>query len=169
MQPGPDRVRIGLICRARGQEQAQPVGPIQRHAPVVLAQAPGADPDHLSRSAELIEQSRGVAGDAGRQYVSLEHARGQGHALQLPDHLGQAVGAGQATADAVPRGQEPGQGGRLHGLDLAAQPRQRPPPDESQHLRLTPLALDPAGPELTAQEDAIGHQPFESRLHDPAR
>ena len=82
--------------------------------------------------------------------------------------LGQAVEAAGSAADAVPGGQEARQGGRLHRLDLAAQPRQRAATDEAQHLGITPLALHAAGPELAAQQHAVRHQPLQRRLdHTP--
>ena len=65
----------------------------------------------------------------------------------------------------MPVGQEPGERCRIDRLDLAPQARQGPPTEQAQHVRVAPLALGAARPELAAQDRARGEQPFEGILH----
>ena len=126
---------------------------------------------------ELVEQPRLVAGDPRRQDVALEHRGRDRQAGQLVDDLGEALEAATRGAaarlarrgDAVPRRQEPAERRRVDGLDLAAQPGERPAPEEAEHLRVAPLALDAAGPELAAQERPVGEQPLERVVDDADR
>ena len=76
---------------------------------------------------------------------------------------------GRHGRDALPGGQEPGQRRCVDRFDLAPQACQRPAPEDPEHLRVAPLALGAAGPEL-AQEDRPGvAQPSERLVHDPHR
>ena len=59
--------------------------------------------------------------------------------------------------------------GRVDRLDLAAQPRQRASAQEAQDVRVAPLALRAARPELAAQDRAGGEQPLERVLDDADR
>ena len=163
----------------------RPARPEERDPPVVAAQRPATDPGDLAEGAELVEEPRLVARDPGRQHVALEHRRRDGDAGQLVDHLGEPLQGGLAAQGrrdvrperpghgrrrhALPRGQEARQRRRLHRLDLAAQPGQRAPPEQAQHVRVAPLALDAAGPELAAQERARLDEPRERLLDDPDR
>ena len=54
------------------------------------------------------------------------------------------AGASPAAADALPGRQEPGEGGRVDGLDLAPEPGQRAAPEQAQDIRVDPLALGAA-------------------------
>ena len=153
---------VGVGCRghSRGKE-GQAVGPVERDPSVITAQRAGAQPDDLACRAQLVEQARAVAAHARRQHVAFQHARRQRHALQLGDHLRQAAAAAAVAAHTVPARQEACQRLRLDRLDLAPQPRQRAPAQHAQHVRVAPLALDAAGPELAAHHPARGKQSLE--------
>ncbi len=64
----------------------------------------------------------------------------------------------------MPARQEPGEGGLLDRLHLAAQSGQRAPPEEAQDLRIAPLPLGATGPELPAQDGIGREKTFESIL-----
>ena len=97
------------------------------------------------------------------QDVALQDGGRDRQARQLVDDLGQPLErrlAAEAAAarprqptgdDPVPGRQEARQRDRLDRLDLAPQPRQRPAPERAQHLRVAPLALGAARPELAAR------------------
>ena len=110
---------------------------------------PGPDPDDLAGRAERVERGRLVAGHAARQDLGLPER----------DRQRAAPGAARApraacarAVDAVPAGQEAAERRLLGGLDLAAQARERRAPEPPQHVRVAPLALDAARPQLAADE-----------------
>ena len=83
--------------------------------------------------------------------------------MQYTDHLDERVEPSPGHAHALPRRQESGQRRTIDGLDLAAQRSQRPPPQLAEDIAVTPLALDPVGPELTPHHTAGGFEPVEHR------
>ena len=147
----------------------------ERDPPVVAAETPPPDPGHLAERAELVEEPRLVAGDAGREHVTLQHRRRDRQAGQLVDDLGEALQGGRATErgrgtpqrrDAVPVGQEAAERGRIDRLDLAPQARQRATTEQPQDVGVAPLAFRAARPELAAEQRARGQQPFQGVLDD---
>ena len=91
---------------------------------------------------------------------------GDRRALEDPEHLGQPVEPRRAAADALPRGQEPGQRLGVDRLDLATQRGERAPPQLAQHVVVAPLALDAVGPELAPHDATVDLEALE-RLADP--
>ena len=166
-----DVQRAGLVEPAvvGGQQQADLVAEEQAHPAVGGAERAGADPHHLAGGAQRVEVGRPVAAQAGRQDVGLEHRRRDRRALEDAEHLDQAVEARARPLDALPRGQEPGQGLGLDRLDLAAQRGQRAAPQLAQHVVVAPLALDAVGPELAPHDAAVGLEPLERRAHPGRR
>ncbi len=155
--------------------------PDQHDPAVVAAEAAPPHPGDLAHRAQLVEQARLVAGDAGRQHVALQHGRRDGHAGQLVDDLGQALQRGRSPEwrhvragarhrhDALPGRQEPGERRRIDRLDLAAQPGQRAAAQDAQHVRVAPLALGATRPELATQQGARREQALQGVLDDADR
>ena len=109
---------------------------------------PGTDPDDLTRRAQDVQVARAEAGYAAWKDVALPQSRGQSHPLQRNERLAQAL----AASDPVPRGKKAAERRLLRGLDLTAQHRERRAPDAAENVRVAPLALRAAGPELPADE-----------------
>ena len=70
--------------------------------------------------------------------------------------------------DALPGRQEPRERGRLDWLHFPPQPRERPAPEDPEHLRVAPFALRSTRPEL-AKEHGPGVREALERLRDDAR
>src|SRR5207302_8241801 len=73
------------------------------------------------------------------------------------ERLAQAVDAGSRggmAVDVLPGGFEARERPVVDRLDLLAQHRERGAAQTAKHLRVAPLALGPAGPQLTAHERA---------------
>ena len=68
--------------------------------------------------------------------------------MQRDERLAEAGPA----ADAVPRRQEAAESGLLGRLDLTPERRERRAAKPPQHIRVAPLALDAAGPQLAPNE-----------------
>ncbi len=79
----------------------------------------------------------------------------------MPDRVEQRVGAPPTLADALPRGEEPGERLVVDGLHLAAQPGERAPPEPAQHLDVAPLPLEAVGAELADDDAAERLEPVE--------
>ncbi len=154
---------------------------IEHHPAVVAPEAPAPHPGDLAHRAQLVQQPRLVARDARREHVTLEDRRRDRQARQLVDDLGQALqgvrsaqrhrrrgAGGRRPGDALPGRQEPGQRHGIDRLDLLAQLRERPPPEQAQDLLIAVLALRAARPELAREEAARGDQAME-RVLDHAR
>ena len=156
-------------------------GPHEHDPAVVATETPPPDPRDLAHRPQLIEESRLVAGDARREHVALQHGRRDGHAGQLVDDLGESFQRGRSPEyrhvrarsrdrhDPLPCRQEPGERRGIHGLDLAAQPRQRAAAQDPQHVRVAPLAFRATRPELATQQGARRQQTFQGVLHDADR
>ena len=126
--------RRGLdATRTADRPERFPAGSEERDPPIVPAEAPPPHPGHLTERPELVEQTRLVAGDAGRQDVALEDRGRDRQTGQLVDDLGQPLEGRRAAqrrrrldraatqprqrSDALPVGQEPTEGGRVDRLD----------------------------------------------------
>ena len=138
------------------REQRQLVGEAEPHAPVVRADRAGADPHHLARRAQLVEQRRAVVGDTSGEHVALERRRDDRRAGEHAEGLDERLGAAPGGAHALPRRQERGQRLLLDRLDLAAQRGQRPSAQLTQHVDVAPLAAHAVGPELAAHQALVG-------------
>ena len=86
----------------------------------------------------------------------------------MPRSGGRALAA-PTGATPCQAGRNRAERGRVDRLDLAAQPRQRPPAEQPQDLGVAPLALGAARPELAAEQRAGGEQPLERVLDDADR
>ena len=172
--------RLGAVaaCPVGAQELA--AGPDEHDPAVVAAEAPPPHPGDLAQRAELVEQPRLVAGDARRQDVALQDGGRDRHAGELVDDLGEPLEGGAAAQRRPGRaarpaatpchvGQEPRERRRIDRLDLAPQPGQRAAAQQPQDLRVAPLALGAARPELAAQERPGAEQPLERVLDDADR
>ncbi len=172
--------RLDAVGRP-GRPQDLAARPDEDDPAVVAAEAPPPHPGDLAERAELVEQPRLVAGDPRRQDVALEDGRRDRQPGQLVDDLGQPLEGGAAAqrrpgraADRPARrpasraGTAPS-AGRVDRLDLAPQARQRATAEQAQDLRVAPLALGAARPELAAQERARREQPLERVLDDADR
>ena len=136
---------------SRGGKQArQVIGQVERDAAVAIAERLDADPRHLARAEQRVELRRRVVGDARRQDLVLEERGDERHALQLLDRVEQRVEPAARAADAVPRGEESAEHGRLDRLDLLSQPRQRSSANACAALRhrTTRVRARPAGTRL---------------------
>ena len=159
-----DRLGGPLACRACVGQEVDAVAPVERDPSIVATERSAADPDHLAGGAELVEQARGVAGDACRQDVALEHRGRDRHPLELGDDLDQPPGATGRRADPVPRGEEAREHGRVDRLDLAPQARQRAPAQLAQDVRIGELVRCAARAEGALQQAAGLGQPAQVRL-----
>ena len=121
---------------------------------------PRAHPDHLPRGAELVERCGLVAGHAPRQDLRLPEADREGEALERDERLAQRG----PSVDPVPGRQEAAERGLLGRLDLTAQDGERCAPDAAKDVRIAPLALDAAGPELAPHEEVARLEPRELGL-----
>ncbi len=139
---------------------------VQRDAPVALAKRLDADPDHLAGCHQRVEHVGLVVGDARRQDLAFEHRGRNGRALQLLDRVEQRFEPAPPGPDAVPRRRRSGRARRVDRLDLLAQPRERPPTEAAQDVRIDPLALDAAGPELAFDQLAGLGEPEQQRFGD---
>ena len=104
-------------------------------------------------------------GQPGRQHVAVQRRGDERRALELGHHLDQRVRAPAGPTDPVPAGQEPGQGGGVDRLDLAAQRGQRPATQLAQHLVVAPLPLHALGPELAPHHAALALELLEGGPH----
>ena len=116
------------------------------------ADGAGADPDDLARGAQRVEVGRLVLGQAGGEDVALERRGDQRRALQLAETSTSASSPRRPAPDAVPAGQEAGQGAGVDRLHLAAQRGQRAAAQLAQDVVVAPLALDAVGPELAPHD-----------------
>jgi hypothetical protein len=130
-------------------------------------------PHDLARGSELIEESRRVAGEPGREDLSLQSGSRQRDALEALDHGEQRVQVRLArprSADAVPREREARQRVRGRGLDLFPVRGQGSSPEASQHLDVDPFGSHGPGSELAFYHSALDLEPFEGAGdHGPAR
>ena len=139
------------------REQRQLVGEAEPDATVVGADRAGADPHHLARRAQLVEQRRAVLGDAGGEHVALERRRDDRRAGEHPDAPRRAARAPRRLVPhALPRRQEPGERRLLDRFDLAAQRGERAPAQLTQHVDVAPLAAHAVGAELAAHQALVG-------------
>ena len=83
--------------------------------------------------------------------------------MQLLERLDERVEPAPAAPDALPRGQEARERRGVDRLDLVAQRRERPAPQHAQHVRVAPLALDAARPELAVHDAFLGFEPRRAR------
>ena len=111
----------------------------------------GPDPDDLAARAELVELRRLVPGHTARQHVRLPERHRQREPLKRDERLAQR----RTAVDPLPARQEPCECGLLGRLDLAPQGGERGAPQAPQDVRIAPFALDPAGPELAANEQLV--------------
>ena len=174
-----DMTRLGRRLRRvehadRSQDLAP--GPDQGDPSVVAPEASSPHPGHLAERAQLVEQARLVARDPRRQDVALEDRGRDRQPGELVDHLGESFERGRGAQrraglaerrDTLPVGQEARERRRVHRLDLAPEPGQRPAAEQPQDLRIAPFAFGAARPELAAQDRAGGEQPLE-RIGDDA-
>src|SRR5581483_6238555 len=141
-------VRLALRRRRRrdAAERGRVLAEVERDAV-----GAGADPDDLAGRAERVELLGPVAGDAPRQHLRLPERRREGERLERDEGLAQA----RAPADPVPAGEEPRERPLLHRLDLLPQRREGRAAQAAQDVRVAPLALAPAGPQLAADEQLL--------------
>ena len=66
----------------------------------------------------------------------------------------------------MPLGEEPGERRRIDRLDLPAQPGQRSPAQQPEHLGVAPFPLRAARPELAPQQGSGRQQALEAIVHD---
>ena len=129
---------------ARWAEHWQLLTEVQRH-PIET----GADPDDLTRGTDRVEPARLIPGDTPGQHVALPQRHRERQALERHERLSK----GGATIDPVPGREEPPERDLLDRLDLPAQDRERRPADPAEDIRVAPLPLDPAGPDLAPDEE----------------
>ena len=144
-----DPVVLGSFGRIRGRELPQNrcvLAEVDRHAV-----EPGPDPDELTCRAQLVELGGLVVGHAPRENLALPEQNGKRQRLERNERVAEA----RAPVDPVPAGQEPPEGRRLRGLDLLAKRRKRGATQATQHVRVAPLTLAPARPELPADEPLL--------------
>src|SRR6185503_21134009 len=109
----------------------------------------------LAARAQLVDPRRRIGAYGAREHVALPDLGGQGERLKRHEHLAQPVhacAARRSTVDPLPLGQEACERTLLCRLDLLAERGERGSTQPSQHLRVAPLALAAAGPELAANE-----------------
>ena len=144
-----------------GRTASRP-GPDQGDPAVVAAERPVPDPRDLAERPKLVEQPRrdtrgsGPAGcrAPGRRPgsgtpASCSTTSARRSSAAVPRY---GVGGRADRGDAVPARQEAGERGGIDRLDLVAEPRERPTSEQSQDVRVAPLALGAARSELAAQE-----------------
>ena len=146
---------LGRRQRARAAQRGRVLAEIERH-PL----EPRADPDDLAGRAELVELRGLVAGHAARQDVRFPERRGEREPLERDERLAQR----RAAVDALPRGKEACERGLPGRLHLAAKTSEGGPAQAAQDVRVAPLALGSAGPQLAAHEPVRGLEPHELRL-----
>src|SRR5690349_7330519 len=156
------RVVVRVDRRLWSQDLA--TRPVEGDPPVVAPQGATADPCHLTHRAELVEEPRGIAGEAGREHVTLEDRGRDRYAGQLVDDLGQPfqrcrtaerprIGARPSDRrDAVPGREESAECCGIHRFDLAAESCQRSAPEQPENVRIAPFAFRAAWPELSAEQ-----------------
>ena len=137
---------------------------IQRNAPVTIAQRLDAEPPHFAGAQQRIQHLRRVAAHARREHLAIEQRCHQRDALQLLDHIQQAVEAGSRRRQSVPAHQEPAERRRVHRLHFLPQLGERALPHTAPYLDLAPLASASTGPELAVDHPAALAQAQERGL-----
>ena len=99
-----------------------------------------------------VEHPRFVVVDARWQDLALEDRRRHRRALQLLDGIKHRLESPSSGADAMPRNKEPAERVGVHRFDLVSKARQRSAAENPQHVRVDPLALAAAGPELALHQ-----------------
>ena len=145
---------------ARRRARRAPARPRGRRAPRGRARRRPRRPRRRRRAGRA---ARAVARDAARQDLGLPERDRKRQALQRHERLAQR----RAPVDPVPRGEEAAEGGLLGGLHLAAQRGERRTPQPAQDVRVAPLALGAAGPQLAADELLLALELDELRLDVP--
>ena len=149
---------------------------VQADPAIVSRQRPGPGPQHLPGGHQLIEHSRLVVRNPGREDEGLPGARRNRYPGQLVDHRGHPIDPVQFLAHELPVGKEPAEGGIVHRLDLGAQCGQRASTDLAQHLGVAPFTRrgDPGrriaggGPEFAFDHPRFGAQTLQDRQDDGA-
>ncbi len=152
----------------RREEQRGRVRHVQRDPAVLAGEGSGPGPDDLTGRGELVEHRRAVVGHAGGQDQLLQGGGGHGRALELFDRADQAVDAAQSVAAShvLPLGQELGERGGRHRLQLMAQGRQRAATQPAQHGRVAPLLADARRVELALHDTAVRRQAVQGAVRD---
>ena len=183
-RPLAPRPRRGTPAARTGTRDL-PAGPVERQPAVVAAEAPAAGPGDLTESAELVEEPRLVAGDAGRQDVALQDRRRDRQSGQLVHHLGKTLERGlgperrrrlgRSAAEPgqwrhpVPLDEEAGERGTVDGLHLASQAGERAAAELAEDVGVAPFALRAARSELAPQERARRDESGQGVLHHARR
>ena len=139
------------------------IGEIERDAAVALAEPLEPHPHHLARRHQRVEHRRAVVGDARREDVAFQHRGRHRGALELLDRVEQRLEAAPLRPDPLPRHHETAERIGLDRLDLLAQFCQRAPAQAPEHVRLHPLALGAARPELAFDEAPGFREPLQQR------
>ena len=156
---------VGLEALDAGQQEAGLIAEGEPDATVGGADRTRAHPDHVARRAEGVEVGRLVVGKAGPEDVTVERRRDQRGALQLGHHVDERIHTLAVRADAVPAGQEAGEGARIDRFHLLAERGERPPPELPQDVVVAPLALDAVGAELAPDDPALDLEPLQRGPH----
>ncbi len=161
--------RGGLHREGVGQQQRGGVGQMESDPAVLARQRARAGPEHLSGGGQLVQHGRVVVGHPGGQDQPLQGGGGHGGALELFDGAQQPVDPAQPAApgpQVLPLGQERGERGGRHRLQLLAQRGQGAAAQPPQHTRVAPLLLDPRGMELALDHPAGRRQPVQRPVGD---
>ena len=153
-------MRIG----PRDGEERHLVGEIKGYAAVAFAQRLDAGPGDLPGSDERIEIAGLVVGDARGQDSGLDKRGGDRRALQLLDDVQKRVHSPAGRKQALPVGEEAGQGLLLDRLDFFAQPGKRFAADDAQNFGIDPLAMQAAGTEASFDDAVFGGEMIECLL-----
>ena len=164
---GPQRVVHRALGRARRRRarapagrpgRGTPAGPGRRWSRAAPAPTHTTSPavQSASRSAGLVARPCGRAGRRSRA-PTPGWTRRPARRAPRPGRRGPA-GAGRRPATA---GRKRPSAAAVDRLDLGAQHGQRAPAELAQHLGVAPLPLGAAGPELAADQAAVGHQRVE--------
>jgi hypothetical protein len=147
-------VRLALRRRerARAAERRRVLAEVERDALEARAH-----PDDLARGGELVEAGGLVTGHAARQDVALPEGDRQRETLERDERLAQR----RTPVETLPRGEEAAERALVDGLDLLAKAGEARAAQPAEDVRVAPLALGSARPELTAGELEAG----EKRLH----
>src|SRR5207253_10383577 len=113
-----------------------------------------------ARRTQLVELLRPVSRDAARQHLRLPQRNGQREPLQRDERLAQR----RAPVDSLPVRQEEPECSLLGRLDFAAQRSERRTAQAAQHVRIAPLALASARPQLAAHELLVALELAQVRL-----
>ena len=125
----------------RRQRQRRRIGGVEGDPAVAAADLAGARPRDLAGGEQLVEHRGLVVADPLPEHQRLDRRRGDRHARELVDHRRPArrLPTSCVDADLLPRGQEPGVGGRADRLDLRPQRGQRPSAQDLENVGVAPL------------------------------